>query len=298
MGARAMSLMRLQKFLSDAGVASRRHAEELILEGRVLVNDEIVDSLPAFVDPAADRVIVDGSPVRAQRLVYFIAHKPTGVVCTDRDPAGRTRAVDLIPAMGVRLFVVGRLDVDSSGLLLMTNDGELAARVTHPRFGVRKVYRADVRGEAPSDVVARLKKGVFLAEGRARAAAAEVLHRSRETTAIEITLREGRNRQVRRMLARMGMNVRRLRRIRIGPLTIKGLGVGGWRELTKPEIDALRREVAGAEGEGAGAANKRGKPRRRGERATGSEPVVAAASAARPRRIEEDPPKRRRRIVR
>lgn len=277
-----MGLMRLQKYLSDAGVASRRHAEDLILEGRVLVNEEIIDSLPAFVDPQADRVVVDGAPVRPQRLAYFIVHKPKGVVCANRDPSGRPLAIHLLPPMGIRLFAVGRLDVDSTGLLLLTNDGELAARVTHPRYGVAKVYRVDIRGSAPDDIVAKLKKGVYLAEGRAKASDAEVLHRSREVTALEITLREGRNRQVRRMLARMGLNVRRLRRIRVGPLSIKGLGIGEWRELTKPELEALRRDVSRTE-----AAPALTGAKRRRQRA--SQPVDEAVEVEAPRK----PPKRR-----
>jgi 23S rRNA pseudouridine2605 synthase len=210
--------VRLQKFLSDAGVASRRHAEEMIEAGRVLVNDVVVDRLPAFVNPAADRVVVDGAPVRQKSPEYFIVHKPKGVVCTNRDPAGRLRAVDLLPPTRATLNVVGRLDAESTGLLLMTNDGELAEQITHPRLELPKVYRVEVRGQVAPDIVARLRKGVHLAEGKATASDVEVVRRSRESSVLRITLREGRNRQIRRMLARQDHPVRALKRIEIGPL--------------------------------------------------------------------------------
>jgi len=235
--------VRLQKFLSDAGVASRRHAEELILEGRVTVNGKVVDHLPAFVNPQTDRVTVDGSPVRLQKLEYFLLHKPKNVVCTNHDPAGRLRAIDLLPKLPMPLFPVGRLDADSTGLLLMTNDGELAERIMHPRYGVPKTYRAEVRGRVPNDLPQRLKQGVYLAEGRARAARVEIVHASRERSVLMITLHEGRNRQVRRMLARLGYPVRTLKRVQIGPLSLRGLPVGAARRLTPKELTVLRRTV-------------------------------------------------------
>jgi len=235
--------VRLQKFLSDAGVASRRHAEELILEGRVAVNGKVVDHLPAFVNPQTDRVTVDGSPFRLQKLEYFLLHKPKNVVCTNHDPAGRVRAIDLLPKLPMPLFPVGRLDADSTGLLLMTNDGELAERIMHPRYEVPKTYRAEVRGRVPNDLPQRLKQGVYLAEGRARAARVEIVHASRERSVLTITLHEGRNRQVRRMLARLGYPVRTLKRVQIGPLSLRGLPVGAARRLTAKELTALRRTV-------------------------------------------------------
>jgi len=231
--------MRLQKFLSDTGVASRRHAEELILDGRVLVNDEIVTSLPAFVDPGHDRVVVDGVLVRRQPLVYYLVHKPPGVVCTHFDPAHRTRAIDLLPPLKQRLFPVGRLDEESSGLLLMTNDGELAQQIAHPRYGVPKVYRAEVRGRVPSDLPEQMKRGVYLAEGKARASEVEIIRATNKISILNITLREGRNRQVRRMLAKLGYPVRKLKRLQIGPLSLKGLPVGAARSLTPQELQML-----------------------------------------------------------
>ncbi len=238
--------VRLQKFLSEAGVASRRRAEELIEAGHVLVNDAIVDQLPAFVDPRNDRVVVDGAPVGVQPPEYFLMHKPKGVVCTNRDPAGRLRAIDLLPPTKARLNVVGRLDADSTGLLLMTNDGELAEQITHPRLGVPKVYRVALHGQVPRDIGARMKQGVHLAEGKATASEVEIVHRSRQASVLRITLREGRNRQVRRMLARLGHAVKSLKRVQIGPLCLRGLPVGACRRLTERELRELRRTVEAA----------------------------------------------------
>lgn len=249
--------VRLQRFLSDAGVASRRHAEELILAGRVLVNDAVVEQLPAFVDPRCDRVVVDGTVVRPQRLQYVLLHKPKNVVCTNRDPAGRVRAVDLLPDPRARLFPVGRLDADSTGLLLMTNDGELALQLTHPRYGVPKTYRVEVRGRVPADLPARMKTGVHLAEGKAQTADVRVLHAAQDRSALLITLRDARTRQVQRMLSRLGHPVRSLRRVQIGPLVLKGLPVGASRYLTPGEVAALRAAVAQAGADSAGRGRKR-----------------------------------------
>lgn len=263
--------VRLQKFLSDAGVASRRRAEELILEGRVLVNDEVVDTLPVFVDPQEDRVIAGGARVRVQRLDYFLVNKPKGVVCTNRDKQGRPRAVDLLPDLPTRLFPVGRLDVESTGLLLMTNDGELTQRLTHPRYGVPKCYRAEVRGRVSADLPAKMKVGIYFAEGKAVASEVEVVHAANDGSVLMITLREGRNRQVRRMLARLGHVVRKLKRVQIGPLSVRGLPAGGARRLSVSELDALRRAVEDA------AARAESAPRRRPK----SRPRKAAAGATR-----------------
>ena len=236
-------MVRLQKFLSDTGVASRRHAEELILEGHVLVNGRIADTLPTFVDPRHDKVVVDGVSVRVRPHEYFLMHKPKGVLCTDDDPSGRVRAVDLLPELPVRLFLVGRLDADDSGLLMMTNDGELAQRITHPRFGIAKTYRAEVRGRVPSDLPAQMKKGIYLAEGKVQVSEVEIVHAGAEQSILMITLREGRNRMIRRMLARLGFRVKTLKRVQIGSLSLKGLPVGACRRLTPKELATLRQEL-------------------------------------------------------
>lgn len=248
---------RIQKFLSDAGVASRRAAEELVLAGRVLINDEPVTALPAFVRPGADRVIVDGVPVRAQRLEYFMVHKPAGVVCTQRDPAGRTRAVDLLPPNLPRLFPVGRLEADSEGLLIMTNDGELANRIAHPRYGVEQVYRVELRGRMSDELPGQLLRGVYLADGRMRAARVDLVRRGPNSSVIEIMLQEGRRLDIRRVIAICGQKVRRLTRVRIGPLELRGLPAGAVRRLTPAELRALQ---TGAESPTPARANRPRRP--------------------------------------
>jgi 23S rRNA pseudouridine2605 synthase len=231
---------RLQKVLAAAGLASRRECEQIILDGRVRVNGKAISSLPVLVDAARDTIVVDGKPLKREAKVYLLLHKPAGVHCTNYDPDGRPRAVDLLVGVKERLFPVGRLDADSTGLLLMTNDGELAERLAHPRYGVPKTYRAHVAGAVTPEDIARLRKGVWLAEGKTHVADTRIIHRGRERSVIEITLQEGRNREVRRVLARLGHNVRRLMRIRIGPLSLRGLPPGGFRPLTPEELRALR----------------------------------------------------------
>jgi 23S rRNA pseudouridine2605 synthase len=231
------------------------------------------------VDPQNDQVVVDGAPVRTQPPEYFLLHKPKGVVCTNRDPAGRLRAIDLLPPTAGRLNVVGRLDADSTGLLLMTNDGELAQRITHPRLGVPKVYRVEVRGQVSRDIAAKMKQGVHLAEGKATAAEVEIVHRGRQVSVLHITLREGRNRQVRRMLVRLGHAVKTLKRVQIGSLCLRGLPVGACRRLTDRELRALRAAVKAA-------SSKRrrstaGRRRRRGPRPATGETKRSAAKAGR-----------------
>lgn len=279
--------IRLQKFLSEAGIASRRHAEQMIEAGRVLVNDEVVDQLPAFVDPTCDRVIVDGIPVRKDAPEYFIMHKPRGVVCTNRDPAGRPRAIDLLPPIEARLYVVGRLDVDSSGLLLMTNDGELAEEITHPRLGIPKIYRVEVRGQVPGDIIEKMKKGVHLAEGKVSASDVEVVRRTRESSILKITLREGRNRQVRRMLAKFDHPVKTLKRVQIGPLSLRELPVGACRRITARELKELRKAVRVASARPANDASRRSGPHKPGAAARTKRAEKRAVRREAPRKRED-----------
>ena len=226
-------LVRLNAYLARAGVASRRGADELIKEGRVTVNGE-PGQLNTFVE-SHDRVEVDGEPVALQQLRYVLLHKPAGTVTTARDPQGRPTVVQLVD-VPERVVPVGRLDADTTGALLLTNDGPLAHRLAHPRYGVEKVYEVDVEGR-PSDAVLRaLAEGVELEDGVTAPATVRCLAPSR----IELTLQEGRNRQVRRMCEAVGYPVRRLHRSRYAGLDLKGLGPGDWRELTGAEVDALR----------------------------------------------------------
>ena len=237
---------RLHKLLARAGFAGRLKCEELILSGVVTVNGRPVNELGFKVDPDADRIEVLGEPVRIPRAVYYVLHKPLGVVSTTRDPAGRPRATDYFKHLDVRVFPVGRLDVDSTGLLLMTNDGELANRLTHPRFGVEKTYLAEVRGKTAPSVADDMVTGVWLAEGKARATRVKIVYVSRNKSILEIVLREGRNRQIRRMLAKFGHPVEKLRRVKMGPVSLGTLKPGEYRVLTAAEVAELREAASHA----------------------------------------------------
>jgi len=239
-----MAEQRLQKVLAAAGVDSRRNCEELILEGVVRVNRKVVDTLPVFVDAEKDIITVNGRRIQAARKVYFLLNKPKGVICTNSDPQGRKRAIDLVRT-DERVFCVGRLDADTTGLIIITNDSDLTNKLTHPRYGLSKTYVVKVKGEVSGDAAEKLKKGVWLAEGRTRHAAVKILKRNYSESLIEITLRQGLNRQIRRMLLTVGLRVKSLKRAQIGKLTAKGLGVGKSRKLTEAEVRSLRRAAKG-----------------------------------------------------
>jgi 23S rRNA pseudouridine2605 synthase len=225
--------MRLNAFLARAGVASRRGADELVKAGRVRVNGEPGEL--STVIGARDVVEVDGRRVRPQPLAYVLLHKPAGVVTTARDPQRRPTVVDLVDR-DPRVVPVGRLDADTTGALLLTNDGPLAHRLAHPRYGVEKTYLADVEGDPGPDSLRRLREGVELEDGRTAPARARRLRRGR----VELVLHEGRKRQVKRMLEAVGHPVRRLHRPEYAGLTLDGLAPGAWRELTRDEVEALR----------------------------------------------------------
>jgi 23S rRNA pseudouridine2605 synthase len=225
--------MRLNAYLARAGVASRRGSDKLIKAGRVKVNDE-PGELNTYVRPG-DRVEVDGALVSAQALKYVLLHKPAGVVTTARDPQGRPTVVQLVD-LPERVVPVGRLDADTTGALLLTNDGPLAHRLAHPRYGVEKVYEARVEGEPDEAALKTLAEGVELEDGRTAPATVRCL----APDLVELTLHEGRNRQVRRMLEAVGHPVRHLHRSRYAGLTLEGLEPGAWRELEPSETDVLR----------------------------------------------------------
>jgi 23S rRNA pseudouridine2605 synthase len=242
----ARPLVRLQKILSSAGVASRRAAEALLLQGRVSVNGTAVRALGTRADPDRDDIRLDGRRVRPLRTFrYILLNKPTGVVTTRADPEGRRTVIDLLPRDLAHLYPVGRLDCASEGLLLLTNDGDLAARLTHPRHEVPKTYHAVVRGVPSAEATGRLARGVVIDGRRTAPAGARVVKtfvtRGRLEALLEIVLREGRNRQVRLMCEAVGHPVERLRRIRIGPIADARLAPGVWRDLTSAEVASLVR---------------------------------------------------------
>jgi 23S rRNA pseudouridine2605 synthase len=232
---------RLQKFLASAGLASRRKAEELILAGRVKVNASVVKTLGTKVDPQRDLVTVDGKLVSAPtERAYYLLYKPPGCVTTASDPEGRPTALDYLRGVKERVFPVGRLDWDAEGAVLFTDDGELAHRLAHPRYGVPKVYEVDVAGSPSADALDRLRDGVELDDGMTAPALVRVMGRGAHWTRFELTLHEGRNRQVKRMCETVGHPVRRLRRTRYAELDVDGLAIGEARELTAGEVAALR----------------------------------------------------------
>lgn len=239
---------RVQKYLSRAGVASRRAAEELIIAGRVAVNGETVTSLATKVIAGADEVRVDGVLAEVpHHLWYLMLNKPAGVVTTLDDPQGRATVARYLPVGAPRLFPVGRLDFATTGLLLLTNDGEFAHLLMHPRHHVPKVYRAEVDGVPDERDLAALREGVDLDDGRTAPAGASVIDRRHGSAIVELTLREGRKRQVRRMLSAVGHPVRELTRIAYGPLVLGDLAPGETRALSDDEVRALRASAKEAE---------------------------------------------------
>jgi 23S rRNA pseudouridine2605 synthase len=235
---------RLQRILARAGYGSRRACEELIVEGRVTLNGTVA-TLGDRADPVEDEVRVDGLEVNLDPNVkYYALHKPLGVVTTMRDPQGRPDIRAFLPE-GPRIFPVGRLDRDTEGLLLLTNDGDLANALTHPRFGIEKEYLAEVEGVPTPKHVGQLRRGVELEDGLARAKSARVAGRSGDRGAVRLVMTEGRKREVRRLLAAVGLPVTRLVRVRVGEVRLGGLPPGERRELTHDEVVALRRLVDG-----------------------------------------------------
>jgi 23S rRNA pseudouridine2605 synthase len=231
---------RLNKFLAHAGVGSRRHCDDLIHKGRVSINGLPVREMGMRVDPADHHVSVDGRPVESEPLVYWLVHKPPGYLCTNHDPAGRPRALDLISHVDQRVYTVGRLDEDSEGLLLMTNDGDLAFQLMHPRFGVSKTYLVHVAGKPSREDLDKLLVGVFLSDGHVKAKRVKRMKSQGDSTWLEIVLNEGKNREIRRMLAQLEHKVIRLKRMSIGPLHIDRLPKGKSRRLTIDEVTLLR----------------------------------------------------------
>ncbi len=236
--------IRLQRALASAGFGSRRQCEELILEGRVEVDGSIADQLGCTIDPSTSKIYVDGTSLKSRRLVYYIVNKPTGVVTTNADPEGRPRVIDLVPP-DERVFPVGRLDRSSEGLILLTNDGELAQRLAHPKYEVQKVYRVTVAGNVQAETVRQMHQGIYIAEGLVKVEGARILKARPRATEMEITLKEGKNREIRRILARLGHKVQTLKRIAIGVLKLGEMPTGAYRRLTVEEIRKLKTSVQG-----------------------------------------------------
>jgi len=232
-------MVRLQKFLAEAGVASRRASEQIILAGRVTVNGRTAQELGSKVDPGRDRVAVDGTLVRLKRKIYVAVNKPRGFVCTRRDELKRQTIGELLPKEWNNLYPVGRLDYDSEGLIFLTNDGEFSLQLTHPRFGVRKKYVATVEGRVEPQMMLKFTRGVSDVGEMLKAERARLVSANNSTSVVELELAEGRNREVRRLFESQGLEVSRLVRIQIGKIRLGELPSGKWRTLTEPEIKSL-----------------------------------------------------------
>jgi 23S rRNA pseudouridine2605 synthase len=232
-------MVRLQKYLADAGVASRRAGEEMIRSGRVAINGQKVQVLGIKVEPGRDLVTVDGQPVKAKRKIYLALNKPRGLVCSRKDELDRPTIYQLLPREWGHLHSVGRLDYNSEGLIFLTNDGEFSLRLTHPRYGVRKKYVATVEGRVDEELLRRFTKGVWFEGERFKAERARLVSASSHSSEVELELAEGKYREVRRLFESQGRTVKQLRRVQIGKIKLGELRQGKWRTLTEPEIKSL-----------------------------------------------------------
>ena len=253
--------MRLQKFLAMAGVDSRRNCEEYIRTGRVTVDGEVITDPARGIDPKTQDIRLDAERLRPPRFRYFLINKPRGFLCTNSDPQGRPRAIDLVPVIDQRLFTVGRLDESTEGMLLVTNDGDLAQQLAHPRFEVIRRYRCLVAGFPQPDILHQLREGMYFAEGFFRFRSVRVFKRRGRSTILELELQEGKNREIRRLMARVGHKVLALERIAFGPLKLGSLPPGRHRELSSFEIRQLRQFIAHGESSQSGSHGQGSKPK-------------------------------------
>ncbi len=232
-------MVRLHKFLADAGVASRRAAEQFILDGRVIVNGEKILTLGTRVDPDHDRVVLDGKPVRVKRKLYLALNKPRGLVCSRKDEHDRPTIYELLPKEWGHVHSVGRLDFNSEGLIFLTNDGQFSLHLTHPRYGVRKIYIVTVAGRVDGPMLSQFTRGIFHMGERLKAEKARLISGGSSQSVVELELAEGKNREVRRLFESQNLSVKRLVRIQVGKIKLAELKPGKWRTLTEPEIKSL-----------------------------------------------------------
>jgi 23S rRNA pseudouridine2605 synthase len=283
-------LLRLQRVLAAAGLGSRRDCESLITEGRVEVDGKPCTELGTKVDPDTQEIRVDGERIRGQKLQYFMLNKPAGVLSTNEDPDGRTRVIDLIKT-DLRVYNVGRLDQSSEGLIIVTNDGDLAFRLTHPKFGVEKRYLVQCVGCPTLEQLQQLERGVFLAEGKAKVERVSIKKKQRTGAILEMVLTEGRNREIRRVLAAIGHKVTRLKRIAIGPLQLGDLVAGAHRRLAPAEILALKQVAAGTGKRSPKPKQSSGPARTLAHlKASEERPTTQATSTGRGRRLDRTTP--------
>jgi len=240
-------IVRLQVLLARCGLGSRRACEDYITAGRVTIDGEPATKLGAKVDLGNQKVAVDGEPIRPERSVCYMVNKPKGMLCTNNDPSGRARVVDLFPKSAGRLFPIGRLDENSVGLLLVTNDGDLGHRLAHPRFKVPKVYEVQVAGRPSREIMQQLRQGMYFSDGRFKVDNAKITGSRGKSTILEVTLSEGRNREIRRLFSRVGHKVMKLERVAFGPLKLRGVTVGKFRVLSREEMKLIREYIENGE---------------------------------------------------
>ncbi|MDA0285310.1 MAG: pseudouridine synthase [Planctomycetota bacterium] len=239
--------VRLQVLLARCGLGSRRACEDYITTGRVTIDGVAVTELGARVDLTAQKVTVDGESIRPERPVCYMVNKPKGMLCTNSDPSGRSRVVDIFPTSAGRVFPIGRLDENSVGLLLVTNDGELSHRLAHPRFKVPKVYEVQVAGRPSTEILNQLREGMYFSDGRFKVDNAKKTGTRGKSTILEVTLSEGKNREIRRLFSRVGHKVMKLERVAFGPLQLRGVPVGRFRALSREEMKLLRDYIENGE---------------------------------------------------
>lgn len=235
--------VRLQVALARCGFGSRRACEEFIEAGRVSVNGTVVTSVGQKVNLRQDKVLVDDEAIRPERPAYYMVNKPKGMLCTNRDPAGRPRVIDLFPKKAGRVFPIGRLDENTVGLILVTNDGEMSHLLAHPRFRVPKVYQVQVAGNPTQETLKQLREGLYFSDGRFKVERVKRIGRRGKSTILEVMIKEGRNREIRRLFARIGHKVMKLERVGFGPLQLRGVAVGRARPLTREEVKLLKNYV-------------------------------------------------------
>ncbi|MFT5091300.1 MAG: 23S rRNA pseudouridine2605 synthase [Porticoccaceae bacterium] len=239
--------VRLQVLLARCGLGSRRACEDFITTGRVSIDGEVVTQLGAKVDVSTQKVEVDGESIRPDRAVCYMLNKPKGMLCTNSDPSGRARVVDLFPTSAGRLFPIGRLDENSVGLLLVTNDGDLGHQLAHPKFKVPKIYEVQVAGRPTREIMLQLRQGMYFSDGRFKVDNAKITGTRGKSTILEVTLSEGRNREIRRLFSRVGHKVMKLERVAFGPLRLRGVTVGKFRQLSREEMKLLRDYIENGE---------------------------------------------------
>ncbi len=285
--------IRLQRYLAQCGLGARRECEVLITSGRITIDGKAVKELGTKVDPKQNDIRLDGERLKTQQRQTFLFNKPPGVLCTAKDPKGRPRVIDFFPESGPRLFTVGRLDENSTGLLIVTNDGDLAQKLAHPKYRIYRTYHIHVKGIPGRDALTAVKQGLWFEEGKFRVQSAKILKRQGKSSILEVMLREGQNREVRRLFDRAGHKVMKLKRVAFGPIRLGSLSMGKFRPISKDEMGAIRvileRNTNPGSEDGSEDGPKRARRKKSGKRPGRPQSRPAAEAPARTRGEERHP---------